>query len=64
MSDAIGTTTGIRNALLKYDEIFSKELRKSASKNEITISNGIAITVNTAVFFRESKNVLLLKSWI
>ena len=58
MSDATGTTTGISKALLKNDDIFLKELRNEAIRNEITIKRGIAATVNTAVFFSASKKVL------
>ena len=54
----MGTTTGINRALLKNDDIFLKELRNSAIKNEITIKSGIAVIVNIAVFLRASKKVL------
>ena len=56
--EATGTTTGISKALLKNDDIFLKELRNSAIKNEITIKSGIATTVNIDVFFKASKKVL------
>ena len=42
----------------KEEDILLKELRNNAIKNEITINNGIAVTVNMPVFLSASKNVL------